>query len=325
MFGLSRHRPSNPGSIWLDDPKASRAIDRKLRSREITEAEAEHLRAFSKNGYFTIPIELSAEDAAAIDRDIDRLWRERPSNVSFAYDSPPRRFSEASSELHRRPRSRIHDVHSASAVAMRLYLHPTLNRYASLVLGEQAVATQSLYFEHGSQQALHRDSIVVPTPQFGHLVAAWIALEDIDPASGPLAYVPDSHRLPFYQFRTGLPVYDPVHLSDADVRAAMDFYETERVQAKLSVKQFLARRGEVFIWHSALMHGGAPPANEQRTRKSLAVHYSTMSTHKTRETAVREIVAGADGESVYSTPVVLKQNGALGFANPLDGNLLYRR
>jgi hypothetical protein len=94
VFGLSRHRPSNPGSIWLDEPKASRAIDGKLRSREITEAEAEHLRAFSENGYFTIPIELSAEDAAAIDRDIDRLWLARPANVSFAYDSPPRRFSK---------------------------------------------------------------------------------------------------------------------------------------------------------------------------------------------------------------------------------------
>lgn len=42
-------------------------------------------------------------------------------------------------------------------------------------------------------------------------------------------------------------------------------------------------------------------------------------------TAVREIVAGADGESVYSTSEVLKQNGAPGFANPLDGKLLYRR
>ena len=271
---------ANPGLIWLDESSAQRAISEKERAGAITATEAANLKKFSEDGYFIVPVELTAGDVATIDGDVDRLWRERPSDVAFAYDSPPRRFSEAVAASDRRPRYRIHELHSASDVALRLYLHPLLHRYASLLLGETAVATQSLYFEFGSQQALHRDSTVVPTPEFGRLVAAWIALEDIAPESGPLMYVPQSQRFPFYEFS---------------------------------------------MWHSALMHGGAPPANEARTRKSFVVHYSTLRTHPSRECAVREMIQGVDGESVFSTDSILDRDGARGFANPLHGTMIYRR
>jgi ectoine hydroxylase-related dioxygenase (phytanoyl-CoA dioxygenase family) len=245
--------------------------------------------------------------------------------MAFAYDSPPLRFSESAEENHRRPRYRIHELHSASETALRLYLHPLLHRYASLLLGETAVATQSLYFEYGSQQALHRDSTVVPTPEFGRLVAAWIALEDISADSGPLMYVPRSQRFRFYEFTPGHYVYDPAAHTAADVEAAMKFYDAELAGSGLPVKRFLARRGEVLIWHSALMHGGAAPADERRTRKSFVVHYSTLRSQRTRECAVREVLDGVPGESVFSTGRVLEQNGAHGFDNPLQGTMIYRR
>lgn len=316
---------ANPGLIWLDESSAQRAISEKERAGGITATEAVNLKKFGEDGYFIVPIELTAGDAAAIDGDVDRLWRERPSDVAFAYDSPPRRFSEAVAASDRRPRYRIHELHSASDVALRLYLHPLLHRYASLLLGETAVATQSLYFEFGSQQALHRDSTVVPTPEFGRLVAAWIALEDIAPESGPLMYVPQSQRFPFYAFSTGRYTYDPTADSASDVTTAVSFYNAQLELSGLPVKHFLARRGEVLLWHSALMHGGAPPANEVRTRKSFVVHYSTLRTHPSRECAVHEMVDGVAGESVFSTDRILDRDGARGFANPLHGKMIYRR
>jgi phytanoyl-CoA dioxygenase PhyH len=316
---------ANPGLIWLDENSAQRAISEKQRTDQITAAEAANLKKFSEDGYFIAPIDLTAGDAATIDRDVDRLWRERPSDVAFAYDSPPRRFSEAVPAADRRPRYRIHELHSASDMALHLYLHPLLHRYATLLLGETAVATQSLYFEFGSQQALHRDSTVVPTPEFGRLVAAWIALEDIAPESGPLMYVPQSQRFPFYEFSPDRYIYDPTADSARDVTAAMTYYNSQLEESGLPVKHFLARRGEVLVWHSALMHGGAPPANETRTRKSFVIHYSTLRTHRTRECAVREVIDGVDGESVFSTDRILDRDGARGFANPLHGKMIYRR
>jgi ectoine hydroxylase-related dioxygenase (phytanoyl-CoA dioxygenase family) len=312
----------NPGLIWLDESGAGQAIEDKLGLGAITEAEAEDLRKFARDGYCIVAVDLSAAAAAELDGDVDRLWRQKPHGISFAYDSPPLRFSEADEEAQRKPRYRIHELHAASPTALRLMLDATLHRYASLILGETAVATQSLYFEFGSQQPLHRDSTVVPSPEFGRLVAAWIALEDIAAESGPLAYVPGSQKFPFYAFRPGEFCYDPSRHSGADVEAAVRFYDDELRKSGLPSKQFLAKRGDVLIWHSALMHGGAQPLSPERTRKSFVIHYSSLRTQPTRLGAVRE--AGG-GQSVYETSQILERNGAYAFGNPLEGKFLYQR
>jgi hypothetical protein len=307
--------------IWLDDSTASDAIADKTRLATITPEEADNLRKFAADGYFITKADISAAEADEIDRDVDRLWREKPGNVAFAYDSPPLRFSVSDERAQRRPRYRIHELHTASPAALGLVLDPTLHRYASLILGETAVATQSLYFEFGSQQPLHRDSTVVPTPEFGRLVAAWIALEDITPESGPLAYVPGSQKFEFYPFRPGEYCYDPSRHSGQDVEAAVNFYDEQLRRSGLPTHRFLARRGEVLLWHSALMHGGTPPLSPERTRKSLVIHYSTLCTQPTRLCAVRE----DGGDSVFETSEILERGGAYAFTNPLDGKFLYRR
>ena len=312
---------SNPGRIWLDESSAADAVAERLRLGTISEEETANLRKFAADGYFITRVDLSAAEADEIDRDVDRLWREKPTNVAFAYDSPPLRFSLSDERAQRRPRYRIHELHAASRAALRLVLDPILHRYASLILGETAVATQSLYFEFGSQQPLHRDSTVVPTPEFGALVAAWIALEDITPESGPLAYVPGSQKFELYPFRPGEYCYDPSRHSGQDVEAAVNFYDEQLRRSGLPTHHFLAKRGEVLVWHSALMHGGAQPLSPERTRKSLVVHYSTLRTQPTRLCAVRE----DGGDSVFETSEILERGGAYAFMNPLDGKFLYRR
>jgi ectoine hydroxylase-related dioxygenase (phytanoyl-CoA dioxygenase family) len=324
-MSLADDAQRNPALIWLDASDAHRRIDARAGAGEVNAEEAANLHYFADSGYLVIRIDLSAADAAAIDRDVDSLWSERPANVAFAYDSPPRRFNEAVASEHRRPRHRIHELHSASPTAERLYLDPRIHRYASLILGDTAVATQSLYFEYGSQQALHRDSVVVPTPRFGRLVAAWIALEDIAPESGPLMYVPGSQRLPFYEFAPGKMVYDPSAHSESDVQAALAFYAEQLAASNLPMRQFLAKRGEVLFWHSALTHGGSPVTDPRRTRKSFVVHFSTLRDHPTRECAVSEVVDGSPGESIFSTAEILQRDGAFGFANPLRGRFVGRR
>lgn len=321
---------SNPGLIWLDDEGAKRLIDEKLRAGDVTAEEAEDLRKFAVEGYFVTKVNVTAEDAAEIDRDVDRLWREKPANLTFAYDSPPLRFSASDEGEQRRPRYRIHELHCVSPVALRLTLDSALHRYASLILGETAIATQSLYFEFGSQQMLHRDSTVVPTPEFGRLVAAWIALEDITPESGPLAYVPGSQKFPFCGIAADAGgetdyVYDPSRHTAADVERAVLFYDDELKKSGLPTHHFLAKRGEVLIWHSALMHGGAQPSSPERTRKSLVVHYSTLRNNRTRLGAVSEPAAGVPGESVFEGDSILERDGVYALGNPLEGKFLYRR
>lgn len=300
-----------PGELWIDREDAEEQIAR----RGVGEEEAENLRKYARDGYFITHIDLSASDAAKIDADVNRLWREKPAKVAFAYDSPPLRFSTANEAAQRKPRYRIHDMHSASAVARSLYVHPTLIRYASLILGDEAVATQSLYFEFGSQQPLHRDSIVVPTPVFGRLLASWIALEDIDPRSGALMYVPGSQKLPFYEFEPGQYMFDGRRMTAEQALTAMRYHDEECERRRLKPHLFDAKRGDVLIWHSALLHGGAPVGDETLTRKSFVVHYSTLRQHPSREIAV------VDGgkEFVWSTRRLIDGRG---FDNPLNGEVM---
>ena len=61
------------------------------------------------------------------------------------------------------------ELFSRSRAARRLYLHPRLHAVAAMILGEPAVAIESIFFEYGSAQALHRDPVFVPTAVAGHL------------------------------------------------------------------------------------------------------------------------------------------------------------
>jgi ectoine hydroxylase-related dioxygenase (phytanoyl-CoA dioxygenase family) len=45
----------------------------------------------------------------------------------------------------------------------------------------------------------------------------------------------------------------------------------------LKEETFLPKKGDVFIWHAQLLHGGSPIKNPQITRKSLVSHYFTKS------------------------------------------------
>lgn len=304
-------------SIWLDQDDAHARIGDRLRSGQITAAEAGNLRKFADDGYLVVSIDAGAEAASDFDANVNRLWREKPANIAYAYDSPARRLSRADEQAHRRPRYRFHDLHSAFETALRFYLDATLLRYATLILDQAAVSTQSLYFEFGSQQALHRDSIVVPTPVFGELLAAWIALEDIDDASGPLEYVPGSHKLPMFEFRPGQYMFDGTSMGEAEIQAAMKFHDEESAKRGLRRQRFLAKRGQVLIWHSALLHGGAAVTGETKTRKSFVVHYSTLRNHPARSITLDE---GGRFE-VWTTRQLIERNGVRGFANPLDGEL----
>ncbi len=159
--------------------------------------------SFVDNGYMTVSLGLDEEFCAAMDGEITGLWQRRPKDlaVSPAFDRPMS-FPDYDGPVRARG-YRIPDLHSHSAHALDLYLQPTLFRMVELIFDAPALAFQSLYFEYGSSQGLHRDPMFVATHPPLNMCAAWVALEDITPDSGPLLYAPGSHRLPWYEFEAG--------------------------------------------------------------------------------------------------------------------------
>lgn len=305
--------------LWLDQPDAHEEIDRREASGAITAEQAAKLRQFTDHGYTSIHLSDGEGLDRRFDADVEQLWRERPGDLAMAPKAGGRiAFADAEDE-HRAIGYRVTDPHSHSPTARALYLHPEIFEMVELVLDRPAVAFQSLYFQYGSEQALHRDPMFVVTNPASHLVAAWIALEDITDDSGPLLYVPGSHRMPWFEFHP-----DVISASDDDkpLRAAWAEYRARMIEEMgLEVQPFTCRQGDVFIWHGGLLHGGAKVTNPEATRKSFVVHFSTASTYTSRR-ATMKVKRTEGGEAKWvgvsgTTSERLVEGDRQGIDNPL--------
>ena len=67
--------------------------------------------------------------------------------------------------------------------------------------GEATTLYTSLYYERGSEQALHRDTPYFCTRPADRYLGVWLALDDVDADNGPLRVVPRSHLLPAIDVR----------------------------------------------------------------------------------------------------------------------------
>jgi phytanoyl-CoA hydroxylase len=303
--------------LWLDQPDAHERIEERLAGGLISPDEATRLHTFVDSGFLTFSIDLDAGFCEAFDGDVSGFWEDRPADLAVSPPTPmgPTSFRDWDGRV-KAPGYRIPDMHSHSDRALDLYLHPGLFRMVELIYGEHAIAFQSLYFEYGSQQALHRDPMFVVTDPAAHLLASWVALEDITPDSGPLAYAPGSHRLPWYEFNPGSIVSG--HSVTKEQRADFDAVTAAALSEHgIEVEHFTCKRGDAFIWHAGLVHGGTRIADQARTRKSFVTHYCTAAHYGTR-TAGMKIRDGDEWKRVMSTTEhVIERDGQRGLDNPV--------
>ena len=148
-----------------------------------------------------------------------------------------------------------------------------LRELTGALLGYEATLFQSINFLSGSQQRTHSDSIHMSTFPLGGMAAAWVALEDITLDNGPLHYYPGSHKLPYYLNADYHNEGSDWLIGDKDYSAYEGFIAGRVAELGLQKQVFLARKGDVFIWHANLMHGGEPHRNPALTRKSMVFHY----------------------------------------------------
>lgn len=307
--------------LWLDQPDAHSRIDLRAGRGELEAEQAEKLHGFVDQGFMAVRLECPDSLFEQFEKDVDQVWKEKPVDLAYAHSGGLTSMADSDEASERTPSYRIADLHSHSPAALDLYLNRQILEWVELLFGEPCVAFQSLYFQFGSRQSLHRDPVYVVTKPPSHLLAAWIALEDIGPDCGPLCYVPGSHRLPYYEFSPGR----------IAIRAGEDYlpaYEFTRRQCEergLGEQLLTCRRGDAFLWHASLVHGGSPVNDPQKTRRSFVVHYSTRANYlersgsysksvqvgKNRPPEVRQFWAG--------TRNLLERDGLAGFDNPLRG------
>ena len=309
--------------LWVDQPDAHGHIDRALDAAQITPDEANGLRSFVDEGYLQIPIDLPDDFDEQFEADLERLWRQRPYDLAAAPQAGDRVSFRDFDEANRSIGYRVVDMHSHSRCAQALYINSQIFRMVELIFEEPAISFQSLYFHFGSEQALHRDPMFVPTTPPSLLIASWTALEDISPECGPLRYAPGSHRMPWFEFSE-----DSVSLGGADktapeMRAAWAKERDERIrELGLEVRALTCSRGDTFLWHAGLLHGGLKVTDPTQTRKSFVTHYSTAAAYKRRRASM--LVRPRPGSDEWvgvsgTTDHVIERDGHLGLDNPLAG------
>jgi hypothetical protein len=145
-------------------------------------------------------------------------------------------------------------------------------RLLGKVYGRKAFPFQTLNFPVGTAQHLHSDSIHFSSIPERFMCGVWLAMEDVDADSGPLTYLPGSHKWPILSNamigRRG---------SDGWRETTQEPFETawEALVEHSGLRQetFLARKGQALIWAANLLHGGSLRNDPTRTRWSQVTHY----------------------------------------------------
>lgn len=148
-----------------------------------------------------------------------------------------------------------------------------LNELLHALLQGEAVLFQSINFMMGSEQDTHSDSIHMTTFPLGGLLGVWLALEDINEDNGPLHYYPGSHLLPYYLNGDYNNEGNAWMLGSQKYDAYEAFIAGRIKDTGLEKKNFVAKKGDMLIWHANLFHGGNAHLNKTKTRKSVVFHY----------------------------------------------------
>jgi hypothetical protein len=166
---------------------------------------------------------------------------------------------------------RVQDAWRASPAVRQLALTPRLHALLRAAYGRPSFPFQTLNFQRGSQQELHADTIHFSSRPARFMCGVWIALEDIEPGSGPLTWRPGSHRLPDLTMRGAGVNHGRPTVADYQ-RHYVPRLAAEVAAAGLPARELLIPKGHAFVWAANLAHGGAPITRPGSTRRSLVVH-----------------------------------------------------
>ncbi|WP_408589343.1 phytanoyl-CoA dioxygenase family protein [Novosphingobium sp.] len=142
----------------------------------------------------------------------------------------------------------------------------------SRLYARPAFPFQTLNFPVGTQQHLHSDSIHFSSQPERFMCGVWLAMEDIHPDAGPLAYCPGSHRWPIISnTMLGQPRYGQ---HSQNTQGPYEAVWAAMVRASGTASDtFIARKGQALIWMANLLHGGSPQHDPTLTRWSQVTHY----------------------------------------------------
>ena len=236
-----------------DDKDSSVEIPKNPKFKDLEKSIGDSLLSWSKDGYCILNKFFSSQEIDSYNQEVEGLIENK--TVKFKNGD--------------RIMFAIHHSERLKSAGQNKKLLQALD----LLLGKKVELFQSINFIEGSQQRTHSDSIHMTTFPYGNIIAVWVAMEVIGPNCGPLHYYPGSHKLPYVmngdygntgsKYKLGQKMYGDYE----------NYIETLVKKHRLKKEIFQAKKGDVFIWHANLLHGGEKVIDEKSTRKSMVFHY----------------------------------------------------
>jgi hypothetical protein len=180
------------------------------------------------------------------------------------------------------PEGLDHEAYIQVPKMRELALHREIVSTLEELFGEEMGLSLSLSNWTSTERNWHQDEYLNPPHVRAHYAAAWMALEDISPESGPFELVPASHRWGLMdrarvqRFLTLKEIRSP-HWPKLSESILDDVYGRLIEERGAKPKQFLGRKGDVLIWHACLAHRGSVPRDRTVQRRALICHYTAVS------------------------------------------------
>lgn len=266
----SKDFPDKTSTAWLDVGDAAALLPNHPGMHAFPETIRQALTEWTAKGYLIWNHFLDTQTADDINNEVDRLVKAE--GLRFTHDN------------------KLPFLLKKSASIRSIANDPRLLQLLSFILGKEVVPFQTLNFIKGSSQRAHSDSIHMTTYPLGYLIAVWIALEDIHEDAGPLYYYPGSHRLPYLLNDDFGNISTAWKLGQKDYRDYEDVIDDLIRKENMQPQTFLARKGDLLVWHANLIHGGEPIKNLMLTRKSMVIHYYANDVVKYHEITERPAI-----------------------------------
>lgn len=150
-----------------------------------------------------------------------------------------------------------------SRCAMEIYTNNAMREALRSITGFASFnLMQTMLFDANTATWPHQDWWYLDSVPNGHLLAVWIALEDIDERAGRFYVVPGSQTVDLHSDLPGLSHTDWIER----MRRYVDDRRDEIYAPEL-------KKGDVLFWNSRTVHGSLPTKDPSFSRKSLTAHY----------------------------------------------------
>ena len=226
-----------------------------------SEEHSDLLLKLNNEGYCVFDPQIGSKLIAQANEDIDESIKKN-------------RFKKNSAAYHYNDSPRIVEAWKNSDAIKKIATNQNLSSFLKHAYRSDPIPFSTINFLKGTEQPLHSDEFHFGSIPHRYLTGVWVALEDIDPDSGPISIAVGSHKMPIFSFEM-LNIETPKN--EKQFKEAYTIYEDwvrEYIECQeLQIVTPELKKGQCIIWLSNTLHGSYKIKNNSLTRKSMAIHF----------------------------------------------------